>query len=111
MSSVDWERRRRNIRILLAVLGTNPTEFALSVGLSANTLSKFTNGSNETLSERSLAKVVDGLKLSSASDLDTDNPINDPKVVLRRLIDDLPSDLLPALLRELETRFSEHLQD
>ncbi|UWR67053.1 helix-turn-helix transcriptional regulator [Phaeobacter inhibens] len=110
MAKVDWDRRRKNIRILMALAGTNPTRLAAQVELSPNTLSKFTNGSTQTLSEKSLAKVVEALGLSSASDLDTDNPINDPKVVLRRLIDELPEDALPGLARELEVRFSDHLK-
>ncbi|KPD10893.1 hypothetical protein [Phaeobacter sp. 11ANDIMAR09] len=111
MPKIDWERRRKNIRILMAVAGTNPTSLAESVGLSPNTLSKFTGGATQSLSPRSLGLIVDGLGLSSASDLDTDNPINDPKVTLRRLIDDLPEEKLPALLKELEVRFSEYLQE
>jgi DNA-binding Xre family transcriptional regulator len=110
MPETDWERRRRNIRVLMAVAGTNPTSLAESVGLSPNTLSKFTNGSTQHLSERSLTLVVKALGLTSATDLDTDNPINDPKVVLRRLIDDLPPEMLPGLLKELEVRFAELLQ-
>jgi transcriptional regulator with XRE-family HTH domain len=109
MPKIDWDRRRKNIRILMAVAGTNPTKLAESVGLSPNTLSKFTGGSTQSLSPRSLGLVVEGLGLSSTSDLDTDNPINDPKVTLRRLIDGLPEEKLPALLKELEVRFAEYL--
>lgn len=111
MPKIDWDRRRKNIRILMAMAGTNPTSLAASVGLSPNTLSKFTNGSNHSLSPRSLGLVVEALGLSSASDLDTDNPINDPKVTLRKLIDGLPEEKLPDLLKELEVRFAEYLQE
>ena len=81
------------------------TSLALKCELSPNTLSKFTSGSTKTLSEQSLAKVVDGLGLASASDLDTDNPLNDPRVLLRRIVDAIPEDSVPGLLRELEARF------
>ncbi|WP_154667807.1 helix-turn-helix domain-containing protein [Leisingera caerulea] len=111
MDGVDWERRRRNIRILMAAQGTNPTKVANSVGLSPNTLSKFTSGSTATLSHRSITKVVSALGLSAVEDLDTDNPLNNPRAVLRQLIEDLPDEVLDPLLRELEVRFSEHLQD
>jgi transcriptional regulator with XRE-family HTH domain len=111
MPEIDWERRRKNIRILMAMEGTNPTSLAESVGLSPNTLSKFTNGSTGSLSPRSIALIVQGLGLSSPSDLDTDNPINDPKVILRRLIDGLPEEKLPDLLKELEVRFAEYLPE
>lgn len=111
MPEIDWERRRKNIRILMAVEGTTPTSLAERVGLSPNTLSKFTGGATKSLSPRSLGLVVGGLGLSSASDLDTDNPINDPKVTLRRLIDGLPEEKIPGLLKELEVRFSEFLHD
>ncbi|UWQ76795.1 helix-turn-helix transcriptional regulator [Leisingera sp. M658] len=110
MTEVDWERRRRNIRILMAAQGTNPTRVANSVKLSPNTLSKFTSGSTAELSQRSIVKVVEALGLSSVSDLDTDNPLSNPKAVLRQLINDLPDEVLPALVRELEVRFAEHLE-
>jgi hypothetical protein len=110
MPQVNWERRRKNIRILLAAQDDSATSLAMKIGLSANTLSKFTNGSTETLSQKSMSLVVEGLGLRSASDLDTENPLNDPKVLLKRLIDDMPSETAPSLLRELRTRFANSSQ-
>ncbi|PIE13794.1 MAG: hypothetical protein CSA70_03505 [Rhodobacterales bacterium] len=89
----------------MALQGTNPTQVANSAKLSPNTLSKFTNGSTETLSERSLAKILPVLGLERASELDTDNPINDPKTRIHRIIDKIPEEDLPALLREFQSRF------
>jgi hypothetical protein len=110
MANVDWDRRRKNVRILLAAKGSNPTRMSNAVGLSPNTVSKFTSGKTETLSEQSLSKVVSYRGLGSAADLDTDNPLTDPKVTLRRLIDDLPDDLAPGLLKELSARFADQLK-
>lgn len=49
--------------------------------------------------------VIAHLGLSSVSDIDTDNPIGDPKIAIRRLVDHIPEADLPSLLRELQARF------
>lgn len=104
---IDWERRRRNIKILCAANDVSATEVANAKGLSPNTLTKFLN-SNEprALSPKSLSLVLDYFKLSDESDLDTDNPLSDPKIALRRVIDGLSPEDAITLHRELSARFS-----
>jgi transcriptional regulator with XRE-family HTH domain len=102
-----WDRRRRNMRILIAAQGTVGTSVAREAGLSPNTLTKFLNGSSLTMAPRTLEKVLPLLNLSSVTQLDTDNPISDPRTKLDRIVDKMhPSDL-ERLVQELEVRFGE----
>ena len=110
MTGIDWERRRRNVRVLMALANTNPTKVAEMSGLSPNTLSKFTSGKTKTLSVKSLGLLVQALGLASAEDLDTDNPVDNPKLEIKKIVDSLPEEMLPSLLKELEVRFSQHLE-
>lgn len=105
--SVDWDRRRINVRILMAARGTNATRVADAVGLSPNTLSQFTSGRSKTLSTRSLTKILPELGLSAVEDLDTDTPLDNPRASIRRLLDLIPDKDLPDLLQELKDRFPE----
>ena len=107
VNEIDWERRRRNLRILFAAAGTNPTAVSKANGLSPNTLSQFTSGRTNSLSSKTLEMLVRHLGLSSVADLDTDNPIGDPKIAIRKLLDVVPEAELPSLLRELQARFPE----
>ncbi len=102
---IDWERRRRNIRILMAAVGTNPTRLAKASNLSANTLSKFLNGGSKELTEASMMKVLPALGLHSSLDLDTDNILSDPLNEIKRHLSEIPDSELPGLLRELQARF------
>lgn len=103
--TVDWERRRRNLRILIAAAGTNATRLAADAGVSPNTISKFTSGHTKSFSETTFQKIAPFLDLRHFSDLDTDNPISDPKVAIERLLDQIPDSELPGLLTELKDRF------
>jgi len=104
---IDWERRRRNIKILCAANDVNPTEVALAKNLSPNTLTKFLNAKTpRSISAKTLALVLDYFELSDESDLDTDNPLTDPKIALRRIIDKLSPEDAIVLTRELNARFS-----
>ncbi len=103
--SVDWDRRRLNVRILMAAKGTNATRVAEAVGLSPNTLSQFTNGRSKTLSPKSLSLILPELGLAAVEDLDTDTPLANPKASIRRLLDQIPEEELPGLLDDLKKRF------
>ena len=102
----DWERRKRNIKILCAANDVTPTEVALAKNMSPNTLTKFLNSKTpRSLSARSLALVLDYFNLIDEASLDTDNPLSDPKITLRRIIDDLSPENAIILNRELQSRF------
>lgn len=103
-----WDRRRRNLRILIAADGKDPTNLAREISLSPNTLTKFLNGSSPTMSPRTAEKVLPKLGLRSLDQLDTDNPINDPRVRLERLARQLDAHDLERLVGELEVRFAKN---
>ena len=105
MKQVDWERRRRNLRLLIAYKGTNATQLSKDAGLSPNTISQFTSGRTSSLSEHTLSQIMPLLDMRGGTDLDTDNPIADPMIAIRNLLDDIPEEKLPALLQELKARF------
>jgi len=102
---IDWERRRTNLRILMAVAGTKPTPLAEAAGLPGHTLTQFMSGGQRTLGEDKLVKLLPLLGLTATIDLDTDSILDDPKVDIRRIIDRVPPEKLPDLLKELQDRF------
>ncbi|EBA15699.1 hypothetical protein RSK20926_13749 [Roseobacter sp. SK209-2-6] len=76
--------------------------------MSPNTLTKFLNSkSARGLNSDNLGLVVRYFGLTDASDLDTDNPLGDPKIAPRKIIDGLSPDDALDLCRELEARFKE----
>ena len=102
---VDWDKRRRNLRILLAVKGLRPSPLADSVGLSANTLSSFLNGTKPRISHDSIVLILPALGLTTVSDLDADNVLDDPRVTVRRLIEQIPDADLPRIVEEFARRY------
>lgn len=104
---IDWERRRRNIKILCAANNVNATQVARAQDMSPNTLTKFLNSDDpqRALSPKSLALVLDYFGLSDEADLDTNNPLNDPRTSLRRIVSELPEEEAIKLDRELKARY------
>lgn len=103
----DWAKRQKNIRILIAARGDSATQVAKAIDLSPNTLTKFLNSKEiRTLSSKSLAGIVEYFGLTDETDLDSDNPLNDPKLDLRKIIDDLSPEDAIRLNRELSARYS-----
>lgn len=105
--TIDWDRRRRNIRILIAARGTNATTAAREARLSPNTLTQFLNGTNEEITEKSLRKLGPVLGWEEVTDLDTDNVLGDPRLGIKRLLDNVPDARVAALFDELKERFSD----
>jgi len=103
----DWDRRRTNLRILIAAAGEKPTPLARSLDVSVNTLQKFLNGSSSRLSESTLEKLLPALGLTVPADLDTDNIIENPRATIRRLVERIPDDRLKDVLTELQAHFPE----
>lgn len=108
---VDWDRRRRNLRILLAVQGLKPTPLALSVGLSGSALTPFVNGKAERIGLSTLQAILEPLGLTSISDLDADSVIDNPRMAIRRLVDAVPDEHLEDLLSDLRDRFPDQAQE
>jgi len=104
---IDWDRRRRNIKILCAANDVTATEVATALNMSPNTLTKFLNAKTpRSISARTLSLVMDYFGLTDESDLDTDNPLTDPKITLRRIVENLSPEEAIVLTRELKARFS-----
>lgn len=104
--AIDWERRRVNLRILMAAKGLKPTPLARAVDLSPNVITQFTNGTSKTLSDQTLAKILPLLGLETAAELDVNNPLaENPRIAIRKHLETIPEDRLPDLLRELKDRF------
>lgn len=100
-----WARRRRNLRVLLAVNETHGTKLASDAGLSPNTVTRFLNGSSKTLSSDTLARILPIIGLRSVDELDAENPFSDPMREIRSVVEGLPSAQQYALLDELRARF------
>lgn len=105
--SVDWEVRRTNMRVLLAVKGMTPTAAARATEppLSDNTVSQFLSGIKPRLSEDSLLKLLPVLGISASTDLDAANILDDPRRQIRQILDRVPDTDLPELLADLQQRF------
>lgn len=105
--TIDWERRRRNIRILMAAKALKPSPAADAAGVSVNVVSQFLNGTTQRMAEKTLEKLCPVLGIVEAADLDTDNPLDDPRSTLRKMLKDVPTDRLPELIQVLRSRFPE----
>lgn len=82
-----WDRRRRNLRALIAYKGTNPSAVSKAADLSINTLSKFLRGETHTLRWETLERICGSLNISNVAILDSSNPLSDSKMRLYDLID------------------------
>ena len=101
---VDWDKRRRNLRILMANANIKPSPLANSVGLSSNVITQFLNGKTVP-SHQTLERILPALGLTNVSDLDADNVLDDPRVSIRRMIELVPDEDLEKVLMELRERF------
>lgn len=100
-----WDRRRLNLRLHITAAGTNATKLSTDQKLSPNTLTKFLNGQTQTLSNRVADLILPQLGLESVSQLDTDDPLSDPKIKLNRLISGMSNAAKHSLFEELSSRF------
>ncbi len=101
-----WDRRRKNLRILIAAENTDPTNIARECNLSPNTLTKFFSGASESLSTRTLDRLLPALGKSNINQLDTDNPLHDPYGELLKIIQDLSISDQYNLLDEVQKRYA-----
>lgn len=108
---MNWDRRRRNIRVLMAERNIGSTKLAMSCGLSPNTLSNFLRGVTKTLSSTSLDLILPKLGLTSVQELDTDNPLADPLIDVMKIIKNLDHYNQLKLLEELRSRWPNASQD
>ncbi|MEP1934965.1 MAG: helix-turn-helix transcriptional regulator [Roseibium sp.] len=97
-----WERRRRNLRALIAYKGTHPSTVSKAANLSINTLSKFLRGENRTMHWETLEKICTILDISNAAILDSQNPLSDAKMKLYALVGKMSDDEAEAELTRLQ---------
>lgn len=82
-----WNRRRSNLRALIAYQSKNPSGVSKSASLSVNTLGKFLRGETHTLSWQNLEKVCKVLGIPNSAILDSENPFCESKTRLYGLIE------------------------
>lgn len=87
--ALKWDRRRKNLRALLALKGISATKAATDAGVSLNTLNKFLRGDSKTMRWDTLEKICEVLELASPSVLDADNPFSDAKNKLYEMINQM----------------------
>jgi DNA-binding Xre family transcriptional regulator len=77
-----WERRRKNLRALIAYKDTNPARVADEAGLSVNSIGKFIRGDTHTMKQETLDKVCKALGIANPAILDSENPLSTAKDAL-----------------------------
>lgn len=97
-----WEKRRRNLRALMAIKGLNATKLATSAGLSANTVSKFLRGETNAVRWDTLEMICAEVGIASPTILDSDNPFSDVKNRLYEIIDKMSEEAALKELKRLE---------
>lgn len=96
-----WERRRRNLRALIATKQTNATQIATDAKLSKNTLRKFLSGETISMKWDTLEKVCKALDIRTPMVLDADNPFAESKEQLYKMVFDMSDEEAKKLLEEL----------
>ena len=96
-----WDRRRKNLRALIAYKGTNPSKVSKEANLSVNTLSKFLRGETHTVRWETLESICEILDISNAAILDSPNPLSDAKMKLYALVDKMSDEQAEAELNRL----------
>lgn len=90
MENVDiWDRRRKNLRAILALRGISATKAATDAGISVNTLNKFLRGDSNTMRWDTLDKICKVIDIASPSTLDAENPFSDAKNRLYEVINSM----------------------
>jgi DNA-binding Xre family transcriptional regulator len=77
-----WERRRKNLKALIAYKDTNPARVAEQAGLSVNSIGKFIRGDTHTMKQETLDKICQVLDISNPAILDSANPLSAAKDAL-----------------------------
>ena len=99
-----WERRRKNLRAVLAYKGSTATAASKQSGLSINTVSKFIRGETFSVRQDTLDKLCAVAGLSNSAMLATDNPLSANKNRLFEIIANLSDADVEATLNFLSTR-------
>lgn len=84
-----WEKRRRNLRAIMAVKGMNASTVAKNAGLAINTFGKFLRGETKTMRWDTLEAVSKEIGITNVAVLDADNPFSDVKNRLYEIIGDM----------------------
>ncbi|MEX0281332.1 MAG: helix-turn-helix domain-containing protein [Arenibacterium sp.] len=96
----NWDLRRRNLKVILALKDTNPTEVARKADVSVNTVAKFIRGESKTMRWDTLEAVCKVLEISNPAVLDAENPFSNTKNQLYEIIEELSDDGIQSLLAE-----------
>ena len=97
-----WDIRRRNLKVLIAVRDTNPTQLAKDAGLSVNSITKFLRKETKALRGDTLDKICAALGLNSPTILDSDNPFSDAKNKLYEVVDAMSEQEAQVVLDQIQ---------
>ena len=95
---VDWDKRRENMRAIIAYKGLTGTEVARRARVSLNTVTKFMRGESASLSAEALARICQVLEIHSELVLDLDEPLRSSKIELYRMINEMSEEDARAVL-------------
>ena len=101
-----WDRRRRNLRALIAYKGTKPSIISREAKLSVNTLSKFLTGETRSLRWESLERVCNALDIPNIYILDSKNPLSESRASLYQMIEKMSDDEAEKALQWLKDNIS-----
>ncbi len=99
-----WDRRRRNLRAVIAWQGTNPSRICQDANLSVNTLNKFLRGDTRTMRWESLERICAALEISNTAVLDSQNPWSENRKQLHALVEAMSEDEARDALNRLLSR-------
>ena len=87
-----WERRRKNLKAVLAFKDRVAAQVSIEAGFSKNTIGKFTRGETYSLNWNTLEAICKVLDLPSAAVLDSENPLTTPKIELYGILKEISDD-------------------
>lgn len=96
-----WEKRRRNLRAILAVKGLRASAVSKRASLGPNTLGKFLRGETKSLRWATLETICNEIGIANAAVLDADNPFSDTKNRLYELIEAMSDEQAEKELQRL----------
>lgn len=96
-----WDKRRRNLKALIATKDTTATQLARDAGLSINTLRKFLTGETKMMQWSTIEAICKALELPTPQILDADNPFSSAKSELYERIFEMSDQDAESLLERL----------
>ena len=93
-----WDKRRRNLKVLMAVKNHTASSVSRAAKMSINTVNKFIRGETKSLRWDTLETICAVLDVHNVAILDADNPFSESKNQLYKLVDEMTEDQAAAHL-------------